>query len=55
VSGYGEPGYAGALSSEHRAGPDYTLTERQKLLARAGGMTYREYYELLNNIPKSKL
>ncbi|MBQ9510221.1 MAG: hypothetical protein IJR55_00745 [Clostridia bacterium] len=28
------------------------LTERQRMLAREAGMTYREYYELINDIPE---
>ena len=36
------------------ASPDVALTERQRMIARAAGMTYREYYTLVNNIPVKK-
>ena len=42
-------------AQSHRTGDNFTLTERQKELARAGGMTYREYYEFINSIPTKKL
>lgn len=33
------------------AAPDLALTERQRMLARAAGMSYREYYALVSDIP----
>ena len=33
---------------------DVILTERQRTLAREAGMTYREYYDLINDIPERK-
>lgn len=39
----------------YRTGESFNLTERQKELARAGGMTYREYNEFYNSIPTKKL
>ena len=42
-------------AQSHRTGENFTLTERQKELARAGGMTYREYHEFINSIPTKKL
>ncbi|MBQ8497150.1 MAG: hypothetical protein IJ489_06845 [Clostridia bacterium] len=33
------------------AAPDLALTERQRMIARAAGMSYREYYTLVNDIP----
>ena len=35
------------------AAPDVALSERQRALARAAGMSYREYYELASTIPGS--
>ena len=36
------------------ATPDLALTERQRMIARAAGMSYREYYTLVNDIPLKK-
>ena len=36
------------------ASPDLALTERQRMIARAAGMSYREYYTLVNDIPLKK-
>ncbi len=36
------------------ASPDLALTERQRMIARAAGMSYREYYTLVNDIPHKK-
>lgn len=36
------------------AAPDLALTERQRAIARAAGMTYREYYTMMCDIPKKK-
>ena len=38
----------------HNASPDLALTERQRMIARAAGMSYREYYTLVNDIPLRK-
>ena len=42
-------------AQSHRTGDNFALTERQKELARAGGMTYREYFEFINSISTKKL
>jgi len=44
-----------ASAREHRADGAYGLTDRQRQLARAGGMSYREYYDLLTGIPQKNL
>ena len=36
------------------ATPDLSLTERQRRMARAAGMSYREYFTLVNDIPHKK-
>lgn len=36
------------------ASPDLALTERQRMIARAAGMSYREYYTLIHDIPSKK-
>ena len=33
------------------ASPDVALTERQRMIARAAGMSYREYYALVSDVP----
>lgn len=39
----------------HPATMDVALNERQRALARAAGMSYREYYELARTVPGSNL
>lgn len=39
----------------HPATMDVVLNERQRALARAAGMSYREYYELVRTVPGSNL
>ena len=39
----------------HTATADIALSERQRALARAAGMSYREYYELARTVPGSNL
>ena len=36
------------------AAPDIALTERQRMIARAAGMSFREYYALVSDIPKKR-
>ena len=33
-------------------GAGVVLTERQRVLARSAGMSYREYYDLISGIPE---
>lgn len=42
-------------AQSHRTDNNFALTERQRELARAGGMTYKEYSEFINSIPTKKL
>ncbi len=36
------------------AAPDVPLTERQRMIARAAGLSYREYYAALQGIPANQ-
>ena len=36
------------------ASPDLALTERQRMIARAAGISYSEYYTLVNDIPTKR-
>ena len=36
------------------ASPDVALTERQRMIARAAGMSYREYYALVCDVPAKR-
>ncbi len=36
------------------AAPDIALTERQRMIARAAGMSFREYYALVSDIPTKR-
>ena len=36
------------------AAPDLALTERQRMIARAAGMSYREYYALVSDVPAKR-
>ena len=49
----------GSLASKmtpraYYAAPDVALTERQRAIARAAGMSYREYYAMIGDIPHKK-
>ena len=53
VSRMAAPVAAKIVPTSAAATPDVALSERQRAIARTAGMSYREYYELISELPGS--